>query len=1017
MSFHLRNKILIPLTLVFLWVASIFVAIYQNEQQQKLSALKQLTMASVEAYHKANIAARTKKLEVLTDEIISNPMVVQYLKTDNRSALLALLHERYRVYDKAGHITRFSFLTPTGVSLLRLHQPDRHGDLIERATLKRAMNIESVAAGVELDTLGTLFLRVVQPVVDSGEVVGYVELGEEIGDIYNDVISTFGVDLYLLIDEGLLVSGDLTAFPGATVVRGTIPDTVIYQFNNETFPVYLLKALSVSQGHRDTHVHASHQDTHLFGVLPLTDVRGRSLGRVVIIKDVTDLIVISTHSMILIGTITILIWGLVSLFLYDVLGRFERRLNRSIEALYGKEVSLVNAQHLARLSGWELNLTTQTFNCSAEFCLLLEIDPAQAPTTLDALIVYVHPDERQIFKEYINTVIDEQGGEDLLHRLVTANGVEVWVSLVAARICTVDHRCETVQAVVQDITEARGAELQAAKLGSLLKYSWNEIYLFHGETLAFVEVSEGALRNLGYSLAEMKNKTPLDIASGVSAHEFDETVTRLRNGLIEQMVFESVHQRKDGSHYPVEVRLQYCRDVTPALFMAIIQDITERQRYTAELERKVLYDEQTGLPNRALLCDRLGQWIKQSARNEGVFAVLVLEVNRIKEIDDVLGYDVGDALIKQVAVRVVSGLRQSDVVGHLGGGIFVLLLPLQDEEKVHPLIDKLLLLSQVPIDVGDISIDIDISVGAALYPAHGDEPSLLMRRADMALQHAKAELLNQMVYQDTNHPFSIRRLQLIADLRQAIKNEQLVVHYQPKVNSATGVVESVEALVRWPLGNESQWVGPAEFIPLAEQTGLIYPLTELVLRQAVKQCHHWLEVGIDINVAINLSARNLLDPSLSNTIRNVMADNQVPAKNITLEVTEGMMMRQPERALGILNQLHDQGLGVSIDDYGTGYSSLAYLRQLPVHELKIDQSFIRTMLNNKDDATIVRSTIELAHNLGLRVVAEGVEDMATWVALRELGCDLIQGYFVSRPANAVHFEAWYRNHGGRFIPE
>lgn len=170
-------------------------------------------------------------------------------------------------------------------------------------------------------------------------------------------------------------------------------------------------------------------------------------------------------------------------------------------------------------------------------------------------------------------------------------------------------------------------------------------------------------------------------------------------------------------------------------------------------------------------------------------------------------------------------------------------------------------------------------------------------------------------------------------------------------------------------------------------------------------------------MAINLSDRNLLDPSLSNTIRNVIADNQVPAKNITLEVTEGMMMRQPERALGILSQLHDQGLGVSIDDYGTGYSSLAYLRQLPVHELKIDQSFIRTMLNNKDDATIVRSTIELVHNLWLRVVAEGVEDMATWVAPKELDCDLIQGYFVSCPVSAVHFEAWYRNHGGRFIPE
>lgn len=1018
MSFNLRNKILIPLVLLFLGAALAFVAIYQREQQHKLDALQQMTVASVNAYYSSSISARTNKLEVLADEMASNSAIVHDLKMGNRNSLLEILNERYKTYSGVGRVTSLSLVTPEGVDFLRMYQPERHGELIERLILKRAMATAQVFAGVELDQQGGLTLRVARPVFDGATLVGYLELGEYVSDIYEKMIATLGVDLYLLLDERLLVSGDLTPFYNGVVTRGIAPNEVLYQFDNRDIPDYFLKALS-SGLNRSSNIltNFAHQESHLLGVLPLVDAGGRSVGRLVIDRDVTGLVSMSDGSMMLMSTAVLALLGLLCAVFYNILGRFESRFNRSLEVLHEKELSLINAQHLARLSGWELNLTSQVLSCSSEFCDLLGIAPAQAPATVDELVEYVHPDERLLFKNYVMAIAADKGGDDLLHRLITVDGVERWVNLVAARICMVDHRCETVQAVVQDVTEAHGAELQAAKLGSLLKYSWNEIYLFHGETLAFVEVSEGALRNLGYTLHEMQCRVPLDIKPNFNRKEFYDIAERLRSGLVEQVVFEAVHQRKDGSHYPVEVRLQYCRDVTPALFMAIIQDITERQRYTAELERKALYDGQTGLPNRALLCDRLEQWIKQAARNDSVFAVLVLEVNRIKEIDDVLGYETGDDLIKQIAVRMVDNLRQSDVVGHLGGGVFVLLLPLVDEEKVHALMDKLLLLSQVPAEIGDIAIDIDVSIGAALYPRHGDEPSLLLRRADMALQHAKSELLNRMVYEDTSHPFSVRRLQLIADLRQAIKNEQLVVYYQPKVNSVTGMVESVEALVRWPLGDENQWVGPAEFIPLAEQTGLIYPLTALVLRQAVNQCHCWLERGIDVTVAINLSARNLLDPTLSAAIKEVMAANQVPAKNITLEVTEGMMMRQPERALAILNQLHDQGLGVSIDDYGTGYSSLAYLRQLPVHELKIDQSFIGTMLNNKDDATIVRSTIELAHNLGLKVVAEGVEDIDTWRVLKTLGCDLIQGYFVSRPASAAQFEIWYRRHEGRFIPE
>lgn len=1021
MIFSLRNKILIPLILVLLGMALAFIGIYQHEQQNKLNALQELTVTSVKAYYDSSISARTNKLEMLADEIVSDPVIGRELKARNRAALLALLKERYKSYNAIANVTHLYFHTPEGINLLRLHQPDRFGDRIDRFTMKESMATGQEAAGVELGVLGTLTLRVVRPVFHEGGLEGYIELGEEVGDIYEEIINKLDVGIYLLIKETLLSRNALPPFVDTKVSRGVVPNEALYEFRRNQIPSYLIKALAAGLEPNHKLVEQSYSETHLLGALPLMDAGGRDIGRIVIDKDVTTLVAGSQRSVALVSVAALALWSVASLTLYIVLGRLERRLNDSTAALYEKEATLANAQNIARLSSWTLNMRTQAIGCSIEFSELLGVDPRQAPVTLEELTAYIESGDRQPFVSYLDAAITGREGEELLHRVITVEGIHKWVKLRAARICTIDHRHEILHAVVQDVTEMHGAEIQATKLGSLLKYSWNEIYLFDAVTLKFTEVSEGALRNLGYGLEEMQALTPVDIKPGMDRQRFDAIAQRLRRGLTEQEVFETVHQRKDGSCYPVEVRLQYCRDVTPALYMAIIQDITERKRYIAELERKALYDELTGLPNRALLCDRLGEWIKQAARNHTVFTVLAVEINRIKEVDDVLGYETCDRLIKEVATRMVENLRQSDVVGYLGSGLFALLLPLAEDEKVRPVMEKLIRMLQVPVTIEGVSVDIDITIGAALYPRHGEEQMLLLRHADMALQHAKTELLNMAVYEDETHPLGLRRLQLIAELRQDIMNEKLVLFYQPKVNVATGVVESVEALLRWPRTKESQWIGkqdqwisPAEFVPLAEQTGLIYPLTALVLRQAVGQCRRWLDAGIDIKVAINLSARNLLDPELPALIRNVMADHGVPAKNITLEVTENMMMRQPERALEVLNQLHDQGLGVSIDDFGSGYSSLAYLKQLPVQELKIDQGFIRAMLVSDDDAVIVRSTIDLAHNLGLQVVAEGVENRDTWAALGSLGCDLIQGYFVSRPMSATYFEGWHQSHGGRF---
>jgi EAL domain-containing protein (putative c-di-GMP-specific phosphodiesterase class I) len=302
-------------------------------------------------------------------------------------------------------------------------------------------------------------------------------------------------------------------------------------------------------------------------------------------------------------------------------------------------------------------------------------------------------------------------------------------------------------------------------------------------------------------------------------------------------------------------------------------------------------------------------------------------------------------------------------------------------------------------------LDIEVSMGVAVYPQHGEDPTVLLSRADVAMRMAKSEVNGFCIYESGHDPYNRRRLSLLGELRHAIAQNELVLYYQPQVDIASGKIMGVEALVRWPR-TTGEMISPVEFIPLAEQTGLIRPLTLWVLEQAVRQCGRWRASGLDIKVSVNLSARNLLDPSLPDMLAAMLVTCQVSADCLMLEVTESAVMLQPERALQILTRLHEMGASLSVDDFGTGYSSLAYLTKLPVCEMKIDQSFVFGMVENENDEIIVRSTIDLAHNLGLKVVAEGVEDPETLQLLATLGCDTAQGYLFARPMPPEDFSRW-----------
>jgi diguanylate cyclase (GGDEF)-like protein len=423
---------------------------------------------------------------------------------------------------------------------------------------------------------------------------------------------------------------------------------------------------------------------------------------------------------------------------------------------------------------------------------------------------------------------------------------------------------------------------------------------------------------------------------------------------------------------------------------------------TAALEYQALHDPLTELPNRKLINNRLQQEILRSERSKKPLVLIMSDLNHFKEINDTLGHHVGDIVLQQAATRILRTFRKTDSVARLGGDEFGILLPETSLEQAKMLSQKTVEAFEIPFVIEGNSLNVGISMGLAESPVHGDDVNILVQRADIAMYIAKRSNLGFSVYDPDQDTHSIGRLALMGEFRAAIENHSLELLYQPKVDVQTGNIIGAEALLRWNHPERGN-IKPDEFIPLAEQTGLIKPLTSWVLDEAAEQCMEWREVWPDFNMSINLSVHNLHDVALLTQVREMVSQNNLLPSSITMEITEGDIMTDPIRAKEILESLSMLGVTLSIDDFGTGYSSLSYLKQLPVEEIKIDKSFVLEMMSDENDAVIVKATIDLAHNLGLKIVAEGVKDQKTWDRLRSLNCDIAQGYFISKPITADEF--------------
>ena len=528
----------------------------------------------------------------------------------------------------------------------------------------------------------------------------------------------------------------------------------------------------------------------------------------------------------------------------------------------------------------------------------------------------------------------------------------------------------------------------------------------------FIQVNRMLCEMVGYPEEELVALKVTDITHPEDVDHDVRNAQRLLRGELSHSQREKRYLRKDGGDLWVHLTVSLFRDDggAPLYFLWMVEDVTERKRYEARLEYQANHDGLTGLPNRTLLADRIEQALRSARRYRRQVAVLFVDLDQFKFINDSLGHDLGDRLLKIVAERLRGCVRSNDTVARQGGDDFVVVLSdLAGDEDAATVAQQIQLAVNRPLDIDEHELEVSCSIGISIYPKDGEDVRALLKNADVAMYRAKEQGRNNFkFYTGELNDKAVARMTMEKHLRRALEREEFLLHYQPQVDLRTGRITGMEALLRWQ-SPELGLVSPAGFIPLAEETGLIVPIGEWVMKTACAQNRAWQAAGLSpLTMAVNLSPRQFRQEGLAETVARILRETGLEPRYLELEIVESLIMHDVQSATLILKKLKELGVQLTMDDFGTGYSSLSYLKQFPFDKMKIDQSFVREITSDPDSATIVRTIIAMAHSLNLRAVAEGVETEGQLSYLRSHGCEEMQGFYFSRPVPSGAFEQLLR---------
>ncbi len=545
------------------------------------------------------------------------------------------------------------------------------------------------------------------------------------------------------------------------------------------------------------------------------------------------------------------------------------------------------------------------------------------------------------------------------------------------------------------------------RLGRILNDSTTEIYVADAESLNVLQVNQGAVDNLGYSQDEFTGINLLDVFTGLDRHSFNTLIAPLYNGRWEPVFHKGLNRRKDNSTYPTEARLQLSTADVPPIIVANVQDITERTKWEEKLVYQANYDQLTGLLNRHYIQSYMHSVFTRARRHRKKVALLFMDLDNFKHINDTLGHDTGDEVLKKTAKLISSELRECDTAARTGGDEFTVLLEnLEENAHAEVVARKLVAMFQQPFMVNGRELHTTVSIGISIFPDDGDSHDQLMQCADMAMYQAKDDGRNNYRFFSNEMRRSSEEQMLISNyLRYALAKDELSLFFQPKIDINRGLIIGAEALLRWH-SRELGDISPSVFIPIAESMGLIDELGSWVLEQACLEAMRWQGLSNEkLQISVNVSPQQFRTGTLLKSVEGALALSGLPCDQLELEITESLLMQDSNKPLAILKALNDRGISLALDDFGTGYSSLSYLRHFPLQVLKIDRSFVHDLEINQNNKALVDAIIAMAHSLHLDIVAEGVENKEQIDFLRRRGVTIIQGYFFSPPVPAENFRA------------
>lgn len=669
-----------------------------------------------------------------------------------------------------------------------------------------------------------------------------------------------------------------------------------------------------------------------------------------------------------------------------------------LEEYKAKIETYKHLESIANISSWEVDLITNKSIWSDQSYEIYGLDKETTQPSLDIFYKHLVKEDLQRAKDVLADAITSGKADSFECTFQDEQGQLKNLVLNAKVIFDEDNTPVKLIGTTQDITTLKQLENKAKSLSTIMQNTQNEIYIIEASSLKYLYVNNGACEALGYTSDELLSMNIFDINPYLTKeHVFE--FKKATPSDDDSLVIRTIHKRKDASEYHVHSHIHKINYQDTATYVIFGTDVTIQKELEKRLEHQATHDALTSLPNRFLFHDRLAQLIKTSQRDSQKFALLFIDLDKFKIINDSLGHAIGDEVLREIALRLRKSIRGSDTLARLGGDEFTVILGNIKENAIIPKICKKIIFEiKKPIVVGEHTLHISSSIGISKYPKDSCVDAELIQYADVAMYNAKEDgrdtykYFNQMMSQEANE-----KALLDSSLRVAIKEEQFEVYFQPQYNLCKGCVTGMEALVRWQHPTRGL-IPPAEFIPIAEENGLIVEIDRIVMRRAMKQFLEWHQAGLNPGIlALNLAMKQLNADDFIEVLTRTMFELDFQSQWLELEVTESQVMKNPESSIKKLKRLSSLGVGIAIDDFGTGYSSLAYLKKLPLNKLKIDQSFVKDVVTSEEDGAIVKAIIALAKSLNLNIIAEGVEEECQKQFLQTNHCDNFQGYLFAKP--------------------